>query len=108
MFMLNVDVDIVRGITFIRLEGDLTDKTFKDLDLEINNLLYNLEMHFYVINFVDVFDIENSVFNKIQNKLCEIFLCCGDVVMCGVENVFKDRRLIYINSEIEAFKYFNI
>lgn len=106
--MLNVDIDVVRGITFIRLEGDLTDRTFNNLDLEIDNLLYNLGMHFYVINFVDVFDIENSVFNKIQNKLYEIFLSCGDVVMCGVKNVFKDKRLVYVNNEVEAFKYFNI
>ncbi len=106
--MLNVDVDVVRGVTFIRLEGDLTNRTFNDLDLEIDNLLYNLGMHFYVINFVDVVDIENSVFNKIQNKLYEIFLSCGDVVMCGINNIFKDKRLVYINSEVEAFKYFNI
>lgn len=106
--MLNVDVDVVKGITFIRLEGDLTDRTFDDLNLEIDNLLYNLGMHFYVINFVDIFDIENSVFNKIQNKLYEIFLSCGDVVMCGVKNIFKDKRLVYVNSEVEAFKYFNI
>ena len=52
MFMLNVDIDVVRGITFIRLEGDLTNRTFDNFDLELNNLLYNLEMHFYVIKFI--------------------------------------------------------
>ena len=43
--MLNVDIDVVRGITFIRLEGDLTNRTFDNFDLELNNLLYNLN-HF--------------------------------------------------------------
>lgn len=106
--MLNVDVDVVRGITFIRLEGDLTNKTFNELDVEIDNLLYNLGMQFYVINFVDVFDIESNFFYKMQNKLYEIFLSCGDVVMCGIKNIFKDRRLVYVTDELEAFKYFNI
>lgn len=106
--MLNVQVDVVREITFIRLEGDLTNRTFDDLDLELNNLLYNLGMNFYVISFVDIFNIENSVFHKIQNKLYEIFLCCGKVVMCGIKSTFKDKRLAYVNCEVEAFKYFNI
>ncbi len=108
MFMLNVDVGVVRGITFIRLEGVLTNRTFKDFDLELDYLLYNLGMHFYVINFLDVLDIENSVFNKMQNKLYEIFLNCGNVVMCGIKSTFKDKRLAYVNSEVDAFKYFNI
>ena len=51
--MLSVNIDVIRGVTFIRLEGDLTNKTFDYFDLELNNLLYNLEMHFYVINFVE-------------------------------------------------------
>lgn len=106
--MLNVDIDVVRGITFIRLEGDLTNRTFDNFDLELNNLLYNLEMHFYVINFVDVFNIDNNIFNKIQNKLYEIFLNCGDVVMCGINNILKDKRVVYVNDEVEAFKYFKI
>lgn len=106
--MLDVDIEIIRGITFIRLEGDLNNKTFVYLEEELNNLLYNLEMHFYVINFVDIFDIENSVFSRIQNKLYEIFLSCGKVVMCGINSIFKDKRLIYVNNELEAFKYFDI
>ena len=106
--MLNVDVDVVRGITFIRLEGDLTNRTFDNFNFELDNLLYNLGMHFYVINFVDVFNIDNNIFNKIQNKLYEIFLSCGDVLMCGVKGNLKDKRCVYINSEVEAFKYFKI
>lgn len=106
--MLNVDIDVVRGITFIRLEGDLTNSTFDNFNFELDNLLYNLGMHFYVINFVDVFNIDNNIFNKIQNKLYEIFLSCGDVVMCGINNILKDKRVIYVNSEVEAFKYFKI
>ena len=106
--MLSVNIDVIRGVTFIRLEGDLTNKTFDYFDLELNNLLYNLEMHFYVINFVDVFNIDNNIFNKIQNKLYEIFLNCGNVVMCGINDILKDKRVNYINCEVEAFKYFEI
>lgn len=106
--MLNINIDVVRGVTFIRLEGDLTNRTFDDFNLEIDNLLYNLGMHFYVINFTDVLNIDNSICNKIQNKLYEIFLSCGKVVMCGINNIFNDKRLNYVNNENDAFKYFHI
>lgn len=106
--MLNLDVDVIRGVTFIRLEGDLTSKTFRDFDLEVDNLLYNLGMSFYVISFVDIFNIDESIFSKLQNKLYEIFLSCGDVVMCGIDRFYKDKRLKYISNEIDAFKYFKI
>lgn len=106
--MLNIDIDVVRGITFVRVEGDLNNNTFDEFDLKINNLIYKFGMQFFVFNFVDVIDMENSIFNKIQNKLYEIFLSCGDVLMCGVKGNFKDKRCIYINSEVEAFKYFKI
>ena len=46
--------------------------------------------------------------NKIQNKLYEIFLNCGNVVMCGINDILKDKRVNYINCEVEAFKYFEI
>ena len=108
MFMLDINIEVVRGIAFIRLEGDLTSGTFNNLNLEIDNLLYNLGMQFYVIIFADLFTIDNNVFDMIQNKLYEIFLSCGDVVMCGVKKIFKDKRIIYINSEDEAFRHFSI
>ena len=106
--MLNVYVDVVRGNTFIRLEGDLTNRTFDNFNFELDNLLYNLGMHFYVINFVDVFNIDNNIFNKIQNKLYEIFLNCGDVVMCGINIILNDKSVVYVYDEVEAFKYFKI
>ena len=61
--MLNIDIDVVRGITFVRVEGDLNNKTFDEFDLKINNLIYKFGMQFFVFNFVDVIDIENNIFN---------------------------------------------
>lgn len=106
--MLNVDILVVRGITFIRLEGCLTKKTFNDFNLELDNLLYNFGMHFYVFNFSDVFSMDRDILEKLENKLYEIFLSCGDVALCGIKKAFKDQRLIYINSEEEFFSYLHV
>ena len=46
--MLEMDVGVVKGVTVIKLEGDLTNKTFKKLDEEIDYLLYKQGMHFFI------------------------------------------------------------
>lgn len=109
--MLEINKEVERGILFIRLEGGLTTKTFNTLGNEINYLLYNQGITNFVFDFSNVSKFEDSIFLKIQNKLVEIFLNCGKVVMCGMSDVTKKRigftkdQLFYVNHEIEAFNY---
>ena len=49
--MLEMDVGVVKGFTVIRLDGDLTNKTFKRLNEEIDYLLYKQGMHFFIFDF---------------------------------------------------------
>ena len=85
--MLQINKEVERGILFIRLEGGLTTKTFNTLGNEINYLLYNQGISNFVFDFSNVSKFEDSIFLKIQNKLVEIFLNCGKVVMCGMTDV---------------------
>ena len=111
--MLEVDIDVVKGIMFIHLEGELTRDTIKSFDRELNYLLYKQGMHFFVFNFNDLRDIEYSTIPWLQNKLVEIFLSCGNVAMCGLNDVCKKKlgrndKLYYINDEIDALKVLNV
>lgn len=109
--MLEINKEVERGILFIRLEGGLTTKTFNTLGNEINYLLYNQGISNFVFDFSNVSKFEDSIFLKMQNKLVEIFLNCGKVVMCGMNDVTKKRigftkdQLFYVNHEAEAFNY---
>lgn len=109
--MLEINKEVERGILFIRLEGGLTTKTFNTLGNEINYLLYNQGISNFVFDFSNVSKFEDSIFSKIQNKLVEIFLNCGKVVMCGMNDVTKKKigftkdQLFYVNHKIEAFNY---
>ena len=49
----------------------------------------------------------------LQNKLVEIFLNCGKVVMCGLNECNKNLigvhdRLYFVNNERDAFEYLYI
>ena len=109
--MLEIDEIVERGILFMNLRGGLTTKTFNTLGDEINYLLYNQGILNFVIDFTDVYSYEETIVNSIQNKLVEIFLSCGKVVMCGMSELYKKQigytkdRLFYVNYGKEAFDY---
>ena len=110
--MLEMDVGVVKGFTVIKLEGDLTNKTFKKLDEEIDYLVYKQGMHFFIFDFNHVRQTDENIFRDFQRKLVEIFLSCGKVVLCGISDVFKgirdSSRLFYVKDEFEALKCFSI
>jgi anti-anti-sigma regulatory factor len=109
--MLEMDFGVVKGMTIVKLEGELTSNTFYKFNEEVDYLLYGQGMHYFVFDFKDVNNIDENIFDKIQNKIIEIFLNYGKVVIYGIKNVFKnikDNRLIYVNDEIEALKCFSI
>ena len=108
--MLEIDIDVVRGILFIHLEGVLNKETMRQFDNELNYLLYKQGMHYFVFDFKDLDRLDLSVMPWLDNKLVEIFLSCGKVVLCGLdgkyENKFKKQdRLFFVREEIQAFNY---
>lgn len=110
--MLDMDVGVVKGFTVIRLDGDLTNKTFKRLDEEIDYLLYKQGMHFFIFDFNRVKNTDAVTYGYFQKKLIEIFLSCGKVILCGIKDVFRNikdsSRLFYVNDCFEALNCFNI
>ena len=110
--MLEMDVGVVKGFTVIRLDGDLTNKTFKRLNEEIDYLLYKQGMHFFIFDFNRVKNTDAVTYGYFQKKLIEIFLSCGKVILCGMKDVFRNikdsSRLFYVNYCFEALNCFNI
>lgn len=97
---------------FIKLEGELNNYTYNELEEDLNYLLYKQRMHYFVIDFKEVNSLDENIFSIIQSKLVEIFLSCGKVVLCGLNNVkFRNyccRDNIIFNDIIEALNYFYI
>ncbi len=112
--MLDMTSQISRGITFIRLEGELTTNNFYKVAEEINYLLYKQGMIAYVFNLKKVKRVDKNILGSMQNKLTEIFLKCGSVVFCGISEKLKKSlgerkdQLFYVTEEKEVFQYINI
>ena len=112
--MLDMTSQISRGITFIRLEGELTTNNFYKVAEEINYLLYKQGMIAYVFNLKKVKRVDKNILGSMQNKLTEIFLKCGSVAFCGISEKLKKSlgerkdQLFYVTEEKEVFQYINI
>lgn len=111
--MLEIDVDVVKGILFIHLEGVLNKDTVRQFDNELNYLLYKQGMHYFVFDFKDLDKLDLSIMPWLDNKLVEIFLSCGKVALCGLDNKYENKfskqdRLFFVREGIQAFNYLTI
>ena len=111
--MLEMDIEVARGIMFIHLEGRINKETIGQFDRELNYLLYKQGMHYFVFDFKDIEKIEMDIISWLENKLVEIFLSCGKVVLCGLDGMYEEKlgkqdRLFYVREGNQAFKFLNI
>ncbi len=113
--MLGIEMEFIKGILFIRLDGklngDTCNKLYEDVsemifDNGIRNIVFNLEN----VNEIDINGINSLIFNY---KLCKQNK--GESIICNINGTVK-RALIgdiqnYIpitNNELTALNIFNI
>ena len=65
--MLEIDTDVVKGIMFIHLEGELNDSTIRQFDNELNYLLYKQGMHYFVFDFIDLDRFDVNIMPWLEN-----------------------------------------
>lgn len=111
---MDITTYVNRGILILNFNGIFDDKTYSKFSEEIDYLLYKQGMSFYAFNFREVDKIDENILSKIQSKLIEIFLNCGQVVMCGLNKLYQEKigkektRLYYVNEEKEIYNLINI
>ena len=112
--MFKIITTVNKGILFITLQGTLNKNNFNKLSKEINYLLYNQGMNYFVLNFDDLNITNNNILAEIQNKIIEICLTSGKVALCGLKKEEKKQinckndNLKFITNELEAFNYLHI
>lgn len=108
--MLEISTSVIKGIMFVRLEGELNKDNFSLLEDNINYLLYKQRMHYFLLDFNNVDRVDSNTFLLLQNKIIEIFLSCGKVVLCGINDfIFSNnlcRKNIVFTNSIDAINYF--
>lgn len=104
---------VINGILYMGFEEVINDQSILELSREIDYMLYRQGINYYAIDFNNL-NIESSKFiNLFQNKLVEIFLRCGSVVLCGMNNIMRKvignrNNLFYVNNKADIFKVLSL
>lgn len=104
--MLKSDLEIRKGILFVRLTGILSKNTVNNLK-KVINLISNNGLNNVVINIEKLDYIDNIGIN-IFNYICK--LCQknnGKLLLCGTRKV-DDLDITFTSSELDAFKIIKI
>lgn len=106
---MDITTYVNKGILFLNINGVFDINTCYKFEKEIDYLLYKQGVSFFTINFKNVSLTGDEILSKIQNKLIEIFLRCGQVVMCGLNKLYQEKigtekpMFHYVNDEREVF-----
>lgn len=108
--MLEIDTDVIKGMVVIKLNGVLNKENIFEFDREINYLFYKQGFNYYVFDFSNIERIEFDICNWLDNKLMEIFLSCGKVILYGLDEKLDGRKFKFdkfssIRRENRNFNY---
>lgn len=100
--MLDLNIEFIKGVLFIRVIGDLINKTKNKFEKDINDLLdysgiTNVVINLEQLNMID--DDGINALNDINNYLKQDN---GNLIICNLEGKYKNNNLYYSSNELTA------
>lgn len=114
--MLEINMEIRKGIMFIRLDGCLNSNTIDKFNDDVERLLIDNGIRDVVLNLSNLKDIDI----KGINTLLESYQVCknnhGNTFICSINNLIKDKiyksklfnYIFEVDSEIDAIRLINV
>lgn len=113
--MLSINLEFIKGILLIRLEGILTEKTNSILVDKIDEMLYEKGIKNIIINLEELEYVNESGLNSLLEKYYDTILHDGKLVICEYGNlnklvfdVFSKNNILTSNNELSALKMISI
>jgi len=99
--MFQIEMEFVRGILFVRLEGVLSSRTSEELRCALDRMIHDEGIRYFVINLESLDYMDDVGLQSIMNHYFDIVLHDGKLVVCGSDDHVK----IKANTKlIENFK----
>ena len=111
--MLDINMEIRRGILFVRLIGNLNKETAKYFKEEVSNLVEEKGIKYLVINLSNINNIDDVGADLIVNEYRYIAKIDGKVVICGIDEEKQKLKEFFkgihkSDNELQAFSIINI
>lgn len=116
--MINIDMEFIRGMLFVRLEGILSKKTSKELNNVLDRMINQHGIRYFVINLENLISIDEAGIESIMEHYFDVIMHDGKLVVCGYEYIPKIcvrnevnlafQNIESSNNELGAFHLINI
>ena len=115
--MLDIDMEFLRGILFVRLTGSLSSDNCIQLEDKVDKLILENGVRFVTFNLYGLDYIDNKGINTILKYNAALSKMYGKALICGLENSLVKLRihkndvtysLYEVRDEISAINYINL
>lgn len=112
--MLNINLEFIRGMLFVRLSGYLDSNTYTKLGDCLYDMIYDKKLKYFVLNLEELNTIDKRGFQEIIDRYFDITLHDGRLIICGYDNkIEEDNKKIFnqiehTNNELNALRLINI
>lgn len=114
--MLNINMEFIRGMLFVRLEGILDSNTYTKLSDCLDTMIHEKGLKYFVINLANLEYIDENGIESLIARYFDVILHDGKLVICGyndklnknleLDNAFN--QIESTNNELGALKLINI
>lgn len=114
--MLEINLEFVRGMLFVRLDGVLDEYTYTKLSDCLDMMIHEKGLKYFVINLENLDTIDESGLQAIIDRYFDVTLHDGKLVICGYHNQFHNNleidhifdKIEKIPNELGALQLINI
>lgn len=114
--MLEINLEFVRGMLFVRLGGVLDCNTYTKLSDCLDTMIHDKCLKYFVINLEGLDSIDENGLQTIIDRYFDVVLHDGKLVVCGYNNQFKQNleignifeQIEKTNNELGALRLINL
>ena len=114
--MLEINLEFVRGMLFVRLEGTLNSNTYTKLSDCLDTMIHEKGLKYFVINLEYLESIDERGIQAIIDRYFDVTLHDGKLVVCGYNNQFQNHleiddifeQIDRTSNELGALKLINL
>ena len=114
--MLDIDLEFIRGMLFIRLKGILDHNTYTKLNDCLDRMIHEEKLKYFVINLESLEKVDEYGLQILINRYYDVMLQNGKILLCGyqhflLENATYQNLFLQIectNNELSAFNQIRI
>lgn len=114
--MLEINLEFVRGMLFVRLEGVLNSNTYTKLSDCLDTMIHEKGLKYFVVNLENLDYIDENGLQAIIDRYFDVVLHDGKLVICGYNDQFKQdleidnifRQIERTSNELGALKLINL